>query len=96
MSAYLPPLVFDVRVREEGKRGFRIWFPFFLLWPVLLIVVGVALVITLLVDIALLFSGARYHHYSMLLLQSLRMLAETRGTHAHVRSETTRVDVAII
>ena len=92
----LPPLVIDVRVREAGSRGFRIWFPFVLLWPLLLIVVGFALVVTILVDLALAVGGARYHAYTLLLLGSLKLLAEARGTQAHIVSDSTFVNVDII
>jgi len=95
MMMILPPLVIDVKVRDTGSRSFRIWFPFFLLWPLLLIVVGFALLVALLVDIALYLAGARYHHYTLLLLGALHLLAEVRGTHAHVRSSTSLVDVDI-
>ena len=91
----LPPLVIDVRVRETGARSFRIWFPFFLLWPLLLVIVGFALVVALIVDFALLIAGARYHHYTLLLVNALGLLAEVRGTHAHVRSAGSLVDVDI-
>lgn len=96
MNAILWPLVIDVRVRERGANRFRIWLPFFLLWPLLLIVVGFALLITALVDLALLSAGASYHHYTVLLLSSLRLLSETRGTHAHITdSHKSVVDVDI-
>ena len=72
MSTYLPPLVIDVRVEEEGSRGFRIWLPFFLLWPLLFVSSALALIGTLVVDLALLLGGARYHHYTLLVLRSLR------------------------
>ena len=91
----LPPLVIDVRVRETGARSFRIWFPFFLLWPLLLVIVGFALVVTIIVDFALLIAGARYHHYTLLLVNALGLLAEVRGTHAHVRNADSLVDVDI-
>jgi len=91
----LPPLVIDVRVKEAGTRGFRIWFPFVLLWPLLLLFAAFALLVALLVDAALLFSGARYHHYPLLLLKSLHLLAEVRGTHAHVVGSDSLVDVYI-
>ena len=91
----LPPLVIDVRVKEAGTRGFHIWFPFVLLWPLLLVIVGFALIVALLVDAALCLSGARYHHYSLLLLKSLHLLAEVRGTHAHVVGSDSLVDVDI-
>ncbi len=91
----LPPLVIDVRVRETGSRSFRIWFPFVLLWPLLLIMVGFALVVSLLVDFALFMAGGRYYHYTLLLFGALHLLAEVRGTHAHVVNPTTLVDVDI-
>ncbi len=92
----LPPLVIDVRVKEQDARSFRIWFPFVLLWPLLLLVVGFALIVTLLVDIALWFAGSRYHHYTALLLNTVWLLGECRGTHAHIVSGTSRVHVDII
>lgn len=95
MSAYLPPLVIDVRVREPGSRNFRIWLPFFLLWPPLFIIVGFALLVTILVDFALFVSGARYHHYTLLVLGSLRVLAEVRGTHVDAVSDGSVVKVDI-
>jgi len=95
MNAYLPPLVIDVRVSETGARNFRIWLPFFLLWPILLIVVGFALLVTALVDLALFISGARYHHYTLLVLGSLRVLASVRGTHVNALSDDSHVKVDI-
>jgi hypothetical protein len=92
----LPPVVIDVRVREREKRGFRLWLPLFLLWPILLIVVGFALVVSLAIDVALWVAGARYHHYTLLLLKCLNVLAQVRGTRAHIRSaDSTLVDVNI-
>jgi len=92
----LPPLVIDVRVREPESRGFRIWLPFFLLWPVILVLVGFALVVSMTVDVALWAAGAHYHHYTKLILHCMNLLAEVRGTRAHVRSsDTSLVDVNI-
>jgi hypothetical protein len=95
MNAYLPPLVIDVRVRETGMRSFRIWLPFFLLWPILFIVIGFVLLVTALVDVALFISGARYHHYTLLVLGSLRVLAAVRGTHVNALSDDSHVKVDI-
>jgi hypothetical protein len=91
MTAILPPLVIDVRVQERGKRNVRIWFPFVILWPLLFIVVGFTLVVSMLVDLALLAAGATYHHYTRLILHAMWLLAETRGTHAQVNNDTTHV-----
>lgn len=93
MTMILPPLVVDVRVRETGARSFRIWFPLFLLWPLLLVVVGFALTVSLLVDLALLMAGARYHHYTLLLLHAFHLLAEVRGTRAYIRSAGVDIDI---
>jgi hypothetical protein len=92
----MPPLVVDVRVREADSRHFRIWLPVFLLWPILLIVVGFALVVSVIVDLVLWMAGARYHHYTLLIFGSLKLLAEVRGTTAHIRShDESLVDVEI-
>ncbi len=96
MTMILPPLVIDVRVRERDARGFRIWFPLVLLWPLLFVIVGFALIVSMLVDIALFFAGAKYHHYTLLLIRSMRLLAEVRGTRAYVNNATSLVDVKII
>jgi hypothetical protein len=91
----LPPLVIDVRVRERGKRSFRIWFPFVVLWPLLAVLVGFGLVVSLLVDFVLIVAGSHYHQYTQLLLGSLQLLADVRGTQAHIDSATTLVNVDI-
>ena len=95
MNAYLPPLVIDVRVKEEGSRGFRIWLPLFLLWPLLFVLLALTLVVTLIVDLALLLGGARYHHYTLLVLRSLGLLAAARGTHVRANNDGSRVNVDI-
>ncbi len=95
MSAYLPPLVIDVRVKEEDSRGFRIWLPLFLLWPLFFILLALALVGTLIADFVLLLGGARYHHHTLLVLRSLGLLAAARGTHVRANNDGTRVNVDI-
>lgn len=92
----LPPMVVNVRIREPGSRGFRIWLPLFLLWPLLLLLLGLAIVVTLIVDFVGIIIGTRFHRYTELLLGSLWILAETRGTRAHIHShDGSLVDVEI-
>jgi len=97
MNAFVWPLVIDVRVRARtsGSGNFRIWFPFFVLWPLLLVLVGFVVLITALVDLALWASGARYHHYTLLVLSTMQLLSQTRGTHAHIDSAESLVTVDI-
>lgn len=95
MNAYLPPWIIDVRVREEGSRGFHIWLPLFLLWPLLLLIVVPVLVGTLIADLVLLIGGARYHHYTLLVLRIFGVLAAARGTHVRANDSGNHVDVDI-
>lgn len=91
----LPPLVIDVRIKEAGSRGFRIWLPFFLLWPLLLPILALVLSFTILADFALIVAGSRYHHTTALVLGALRLLSDLRGTNAHVSSPDSHVHVVI-
>jgi hypothetical protein len=96
MTAIMPPLVIDVRIRERGAaKDVHVWVPFFLLWPLLLVIGGFALVVALAVDLALWLAGARYHHYSLLLIGAIGLLAETRGIRAHIDNPDAHVDVDI-
>jgi len=91
----LPPLVINVRVYEADKTDFHLWLPLFLLWPLLLVILALVLVVTLLVDFVSFISGNRYRHFTLLVLNSLLLLAAVRGTHAHVNKPNTLVDVDI-
>lgn len=91
----VPPYAIDVRVVEPGRRGFRIWIPMFLLWPLLFVLGVIALLVTILVDATLFAAGQRYHHYSAFLLRSFDALAETRGLKVYAKDEDTTVDVTV-
>jgi len=92
----LPPAFINVRVHKEGEAHFRLWLPFFLLWPLLLVVGILALIASLLADLVLLLVGAAYHGFTRLLLGVLKLLPETRGTTVHVRAkDSSLVDVTI-
>jgi hypothetical protein len=87
--AMLPPTVVNVRIREPDSRGFRIW-------PLLLLIIGSALTVSIVVDFVGIIVGARYHDYTRLLLGCMQILAETRGTHAHVHGhDDNLVDIDI-
>ncbi|NLE02912.1 MAG: hypothetical protein GX640_23840 [Fibrobacter sp.] len=34
----IPPILFDIHFKYHDRKGFRIWFPFFILWPLLLFI----------------------------------------------------------
>ena len=81
----LPPLVLSLRVREPGRRGFRIWLPLLILWPLLLPLALLLLAVCAAVDLILWLGRADFHHFSRLLLLVFRLLAETRGTRVSIR-----------
>lgn len=95
MTAYLPPMLIYVSVREPDSKGYRLWLPVILLWPLLLPLVALLLIVTLLIDLALLISGTRYHHLTLLVLSAIRLLAEVRGTHVDAVSDGGFVKVDI-
>ncbi len=92
----IPPMVIDVRVDDPNSKSFRVWLPIVLLWPLLLIVVGFALIVSVLVDLVLWLSGSTYHHFTQLIFGALALLSETRGTHVDVLAKdatVVRVDI---
>ncbi len=92
----LPPMVVDVRIRERGERSFRVWLPVVLLWPLLLVLVGFALVISVPVDLVLWISGSSYHHSTLMIFGALGVLSAARGTQVNIAaSDATLVSVDI-
>jgi hypothetical protein len=95
MIAYLPPSVVNVRVRKHDAKGFRIWLPLFLLWPLLLALLLLVLFCTAVADLVLLLVGARYHHYTVLVIGALQLLGSARGTHVRATNDDSLVNVDI-
>lgn len=63
----LPPSLMYVKVRDDGNEGFGIWLPLFLLWPLILMFLVLAFVITIAADFILFIMNVTYHRYSLLL-----------------------------
>ena len=95
MSSYIPPWVIAVNVSKPGVRRVRLWLPLFLLWPLLLLAVVLVLAGTLMADLVLLISGARYHHYTLLVISTLALLGAARGTHVRASDHGNHVNVDI-
>lgn len=91
----VPPYLIDLRIDGRAHRPVRLWLPLFLLWPLLLVLVVLALVLTILTDIALLVAGQRYHYYTFLLVGSLALLADLRGTSVDISAPDAIVHVVI-
>jgi len=82
----MPPLTMWLHIESPGHRNVRLWLPLFLLWLLLLPLMLLVLVITAVIDLALIIVGERYHHYTLLLLGCLGLLADTRGMVVRVHA----------
>lgn len=91
----VPPLVLHLRVVSPRRRPVRLWLPLFLLWPFALVLGALALLIAIVTDGVLLALARRYHHYTVLLVRSLALLCETRGTVIRFSNETMAVDMTV-
>jgi hypothetical protein len=91
----VPPTILDLRVAAPDRRALHLWLPLFLLWPLVLALGALALVFTIIADVALLVLGEPYHRYTVLVLRSFAALADTRGMTFSVRSKETAVSMTV-
>ena len=82
-----PPYAVSLRVVEQERTKFRLWFPLFILWPLLIVFVLLTVVATLVAD---LFSLVSWHKpgYTRFLFGVLGIVSETRGTEVFVQDRT--------
>ena len=90
----IPPYLIWVRVRPQDGKGFWIWLPLFILWPLGLAIAILAFGVAIVVDTILLFTGRRYHHYTLLLWRLHEVICASTGTTVRVTGANT-VDVII-
>lgn len=95
MSSFVPPWVIAVHISKPGVRHVRLWLPLFLLWPLLLLALLLVLAGTLIADLVLLVAGARYHRYTLLVINTLALLGAARGTHVRANDHGNCVNVDI-
>jgi hypothetical protein len=80
----MPPYAVALRIVEQERTKFRIWFPLFLLWPLAVPFLILTFVATLLVDAFRLLSGQR-GAYTRLLEGVLGGVGETRGVEVFIQ-----------
>lgn len=90
-----PPYLIEVKIEQPDQRTVSLWLPIFLLWPLFLVIGVIALVLTILVDVALMAAGQRYHYYTFFLIGLFILTAQTRGTSVNVRGDGSFVHVAV-
>jgi len=84
-----PPYAVSMRIVEEERTKFRLWFPLFILWPLVLVFLLLTLIATLFADAASMISGHR-PGYTRLLFGVLGVVSETRGTEVFVQDRSKR------
>ncbi len=91
----IPPLSMWLHIESPGHRRVRLWLPLFLVWLILLPLMVLVMAIAIVVDVGLYVAGQSYHHYTLLLLGVLEVLADTRGTVVRVYGTDAIVNVTI-
>ncbi len=75
----LPPYLVYLKIVNEESKGFGMWLPVFLLWPLVLILVLFALPFLLLADLGLRLADQPFHRFTRFVFEALMILPETRG-----------------
>lgn len=81
----MPPYAVALRIVEQGRTKFRIWFPLFLLWPLAVVLLLLTFIATLVVDVVCLLAGQRAA-YTRLAVGVLAVVGETRGLEIFIEA----------
>lgn len=82
-----PPYVVSMRVAEGERTKFRFWFPLFILWPLLAVLLLLTLIATLFADGGSMIAGHK-PGYTRLLVEVLKVVGESRGTEVFVQDKS--------
>ncbi len=82
-----PPYLVSMRIADGERTKFRLWLPFFILWPLLLVLILLTVIATLFADLFSLLSGHR-PGYTRLLFGVLGVVNETRGTEVFIQDKS--------
>lgn len=90
----MPPYAVALRIVEQERTKFRIWFPLFLLWPLAIPFLILTFVATLLVDAFRLLSGQK-GAYTRLAVGVLGVVGETRGVEVFIQDPVRTVALTL-
>lgn len=90
----MPPYAVALRIVEQERTKFRIWFPLFLLWPLAIPFLILTFVATLLVDAFRLLSGQK-GAYTRLAVGVLGVVGETRGVEVFIQDPARTVALTL-
>jgi polyferredoxin len=83
----MPPYLVSMRVVKQERTKFRLWFPLFLLWPLLLPLLLLTLIGTLFADAVGLLSNNKTG-YTRFVFAVLGIVGETRGTEVFIQDKS--------
>jgi hypothetical protein len=83
----VPPWLVSMRIVEEERTKFRLWFPLFILWPLLLVFLVLTLISTLFADLYSLVAGHK-PGYTRFLSGVLGVVGHTRGTEVFIQDRS--------
>ena len=90
----MPPYAVALRIVEQERTKFRIWFPLFLLWPLAIVFLALTFTATLVVDAFRLAAGQR-GTYTRLLVGVLGVIGETRGVEVFIQDPARTVALTL-
>jgi hypothetical protein len=93
--SFLPPFFLRLAIGQDGKPGFRIWLPLFLLIP--FIYLAIVLFNLFFVPLVLVFSvrGRRFSAARVALLEPFRILNATKGIRVDVQNPYHQVSISV-
>lgn len=91
----VPPWIMHLHVRNIGSRGFGIWLPLFLAWP-LFILIALLLMPFVLLAAAFLWPGGNGKRVLLFCLALPRLLVALRGLNIDVKQDRTRFHIAFV
>jgi hypothetical protein len=90
----MPPYAVALRIAEQERTKFRIWFPLFLLWPLAIPLLILTFIATLAVDAVRLLAGQK-GTYTRLAVGVLGVVGETRGVEVFVKDPVRTVALTL-
>jgi len=82
-----PPSIVSMQVADEERTKFRLWFPLFILWPLVLVLLLLTFIATLVADLFNLIARRRTG-YTRFILGVLGVVNQTRGTEVCIQDRT--------
>jgi hypothetical protein len=91
--SFIPPAVMRVHIVSQGRTRVGLWIPFFLLWPLFLVMLAIVLPLALVAEIILYpTTGIRPASLTLALVDTL---ASLRGLSVNIKQSTTNDRVIV-